>query len=102
MKKNFSQYRSVVSSKMKAIFFCQNQVLSEPSSEIKIWGSWRIKHSKKSIIVINNKNNVFCLDGALSGPRQFLPAKSSLKMMKNTFYFTSKTLFTLKVFKSLS
>ena len=88
MKKNFFQYRSIVISKMKAIFFCQSHVVSERSSEIKIWGSWRIKHSKKSIVIINNKNNVFCLGGALSGPRQILSAKSSLKMMKNAFYFT--------------
>ena len=39
---------------------------------------------------------------ALSGLRQFLAAESSLKMMKNTSYFTSKALFVLKIFKFLS
>ena len=34
--------------------------------------------------------------------RQFLAAESSLKMMKNAFYFTSKALFVLKIFKFLS
>ena len=29
----------------------------------------------------------------LSGMRQFLTTERPLKMMKNTFYFTSKTLF---------
>ena len=40
--------------------------------------------------------------GALSGLRQFLPHESPLKMMKNTFYFTSKALFVFKIFKFLS
>ena len=43
----------------------------------------------------------FCemFKGAFSGPRQFLPAKSPLTMMKNAFYITLKTLFVLKIFK---
>ena len=40
--------------------------------------------------------------GTLSGLRQFLAIKSQLKMMKNAFYFTSKALFVLKIFKFLS
>ena len=40
--------------------------------------------------------------GALSGLRQFLAAEGPLKMMKNVFYFTSKALFVLKIFKFLS
>ena len=40
--------------------------------------------------------------GALSGLRQFLATESPLKMMKNAFYFTSKALFVLKIFKILS
>ena len=40
--------------------------------------------------------------GGLSGLRQFLAAESPLKMMKNAFYFTSKALFVLKIFKFLS
>ena len=39
--------------------------------------------------------------GALSGLRQILATESSLKMMKNAFYFTSKALFVLKIFKFL-
>ena len=38
----------------------------------------------------------------LSGPRQFLATESSLKMMKNAFYFTLKALFVLKIIKFLS
>ena len=38
----------------------------------------------------------------LSGLRKFLATGSPLKMMKNAFYFTSKTLFLLKIFKFLS
>ena len=37
--------------------------------------------------------------GALSGLKQPLAAVSPLKMMKNAFYFTSKALFVLKIFK---
>ena len=40
--------------------------------------------------------------GALSGLRQFLAAESPLEVMKNAFYFTSKALFILKIFKFLS
>ena len=39
--------------------------------------------------------------GTLSGLRKFLKAESSLKMMKNAFYFTLKALFALKIFKFL-
>ena len=40
--------------------------------------------------------------GAFSGLRQFLATESPLKMMKNAFYFNSKALFVLKIFKLLS
>ena len=36
---------------------------------------------------------------ALSVLRQFLATESPFKMMKNAFYFTSKALFILKIFK---
>ena len=42
------------------------------------------------------------LKDTLSGLRQFLVTESPLKMMKNTFYFTLKALFVLKIFKFLS
>ena len=42
------------------------------------------------------------IKGALSGLRQFLATKSPLQMMKNAFYFTSKALFCLTLFKLLS
>ena len=38
----------------------------------------------------------------LSGLRQFWATESPLKMIKNAFYFTSKALFVLKIFKGLS
>ena len=40
--------------------------------------------------------------GKQSSLRQFLATESSLKVMKNVFYFTSKALFVLKIFKFLS
>ena len=42
------------------------------------------------------------IKGALSGLRQFLTIESTLKMIKNAFYFTSKALFDLTIFKFLS
>ena len=41
------------------------------------------------------------LKGALSGRRQFLATESSLKMVKNYFYFTLKTFLVIKIFKFL-
>ena len=45
---------------------------------------------------------LICIKGALSVLRRFLATESPLKMMKNAFYFTSKALFALKIFKFLS
>ena len=42
------------------------------------------------------KNLMKC---ALLGLKQLLATESSLKMMKNAFYFTLKALFILKIFK---
>ena len=42
------------------------------------------------------------LAGALEGLRQCLVTENPLKMMKNTFYFTLKVIFVLKIFKFLS
>ena len=44
----------------------------------------------------------FNFQDALLGRRQFLATESPLKMMENAFYFTSNTLFVLKIFKFLS
>ena len=51
---------------------------------------------------MNCKSGLKLFKGALSGLRQFLATESLLKMMKNAFYFTSKALFVLKIFKCLS
>ena len=40
--------------------------------------------------------------GALSGLRQFFADESTLKMMRNAFYFTSKAFFVLKIFRFFS
>ena len=42
------------------------------------------------------------LKGALSGLRQFFAIEGPLKMMTNTLYFISKTIFVLKIFNFLS
>ena len=56
---------------------------------------------------INSKNlNLLYIDneirGSLSGLRQILATEIPLKTMKNAFYFMSKALFVLKIFKFLS
>ena len=56
----------------------------------------------QKLSVPENKEYKFDFKGALSGLRQFLATESPLKMMKNAFYFTSKALFVLKIFKFLS
>ena len=45
--------------------------------------------------------NMVFLKGALLGVRQFLTTERPLKLMKNVFYFTSKALSVLKIFKFL-
>ena len=42
------------------------------------------------------------IKGALSDLRQFLATEAPLTMVKNTFCFTSKALFVLKIFRFLS
>ena len=42
------------------------------------------------------------LKRVLSGLRQYLAKEKLLKMMKNTFYFTLKSLFFLKIIRFLS
>ena len=61
-----------------------------------------LKNDKQLIVVLVQKLQERCpLKGALSGLRQFLATESSLKVMKNAFYFRLKTLFVLKIFKFL-
>ena len=56
------------------------------------------KDENKKIRFIDDAN----IEGALSGPRQLLKNESSLKMMKNNFYFTLKAFFSIKILKFLS
>ena len=60
-----------------------------------------LKKGNKLYVKWKGYDNSF--KGALSGLRQFLAVESPLKMMKNAFfYFTSKALFVVKIFKVLS
>ena len=54
------------------------------------------------LVALLGRYSYFWFKGALSGLRQFLAAESPLKMTRNVFYFTSKALFVLKIFKFLS
>ena len=45
---------------------------------------------------------MYSIKGAFSGLTQFFAAESPLKMMKNAFYFTLKSLFVLQLFNFLS
>ena len=53
------------------------------------------------MLPLTGKTLLLKIKSALSGLRQFLATESPLKMMKNAFYFTSKVLFVLKIFKFL-
>ena len=63
---------------------------------------------KRNHAHLNNKNKPYLLfsilmfKGALSGLKQFLANETLLKMMRNAFYFTLKTLFVLKIFRFLA
>ena len=63
---------------------------------------------KRNQAHLNNKNKLYllfsilALKGPLSGLRQFFANETFLKMMRNAFYFTLKTLFVLKIFKFLA
>ena len=52
--------------------------------------------------LFNKKHGLFDFKGVLFDLRQFLITESSLKMMKNAFYFTLKAIFVLKIFTFLS
>ena len=54
--------------------------------------------TRNKYLISLRKKKKFSVKVALSGLRQFSAAESPLKMMKNTFYFTSKSLFVLKIF----
>ena len=47
-------------------------------------------------------NSNIAVKGVTSGLRQVLATESPLKVMENGFYFISKALFVLKIFKFLS
>ena len=68
---------------------------------------WKMQVKTKRHWCTNNmkmENNEFRkvrIKDSLSGLIQFWATESPLKMMKNAFYFTSKALFVLKIFKFL-
>ena len=64
------------------IFIKVNSKLKEPLSELRL--------------VLKAKGNLFDIKGALSNLRQFLATESSLKVVKNAFYFTFKVIFVLR------
>ena len=60
--------------------------------------SLKIRINPVNQILRNNEK----VKDAPSGLRQFLATESPLKMMRNVFYFISKAIFVLKIFKFLS
>ena len=70
--------------------------------------TWKNKNAQKRTENIGVSNNTFIFDisffskGSLSNLREFLARKGPLEIMKNTFYFTLKALFVLKIFHFLS
>ena len=77
------------------------------SIQLGVWGTlWAPQQVQGSALVGFKSFWIFFflnigLKGALSGRRQFLATESPLKTMKNTFCFTWKALFVLKIFKFL-
>ena len=64
----------------------------------------KMEQRKKKIIKIFKDfvlSIMVTIKGTVSGLRQYLATESSIKMMKNTFYFTLKALFFLKILKFL-
>ena len=84
-----------------------NTSMSDVKKDLKLINNWAFQWkmslnpdpSKQAQEIIFSRKK---MKGALSGLRQFLPTESPLKMMKNTFCFTSKTPFIVKIFKFLS
>ena len=72
------------------------------------YGKWNFSHclgaiyGKHVLIKAPARSGSNFFKGALLGLRHFLAIESTLKMIKNAFYFTSKALFVLKIFKFLS
>ena len=65
-----------------------------------LWSSLRNNIDDREQIIPKIKpDSVITVKGTLSGLRHFLATESPLKMMKNAFYFTTKVLFILKIFK---
>ena len=57
----------------------------------------KLKESLSELrLVLKAKGNLFDIKGALSNLRQFLATESSLKVVKNAFYFTFKVIFVLR------
>ena len=89
---------------LKNKYVCQNQNLTLIGKNIKklfekiIFEPNRSENFIKKLLSNADKS----IKGALSGLRKFLADESLLKMMKNAFYFTSKALLVLKIYKFLS
>ena len=61
--------------------------------------NFKFKNSRKGNKRIMKKIINDTIKGEFSGLRQNLATESPLKMMKNAFHFTLKSLFVLKIFK---
>ena len=55
-----------------------------------------------AIIKLRLSSHDLAIEGTLLRPKQFLAIESPFKKMENTFYFTLKALFVLKILKFLS
>ena len=63
---------------------------------------WMSAHQYTLALWMSAQHYWISFKGTLSGLRQFWAAESPLKMTKNAFYFMSKALLVLKIFKFLS
>ena len=83
------------------IFFCENKSNPSDLSTKPVFSLDPLKEQSyggRGLIFFKKHT----IKGALSDLRQFLAIGSPLKMVKNGFYFTSKALLVLKIFRFLS
>ena len=98
----YDGYQRVLAS--MAYKFFDKKSAAGPSSLERMGSEIKKDTTRSSLILADelHKPVIKKFKGALSRLRRFLATESPFKMMKNAFYFTSKALFVLKIFKLLS
>ena len=88
-------------------FFKKKKIIKDKGIAAKIFNKHFVNGTTYSTMdqakfVEDSLKNFEVIKGTLSGLRQFLTTESSLKIMENTFCFTSKAISVLRIFKFFS